>query len=71
MYRSQSQCGPGSVWSVPGTSTWPMMCSRSTGMSYRAQMPAVSRAEAAYIASVKSCGRSTKPSCSMPTLRSL
>lgn len=32
MYRSQSQFGPGSVWSAPGTSTWPMMRSRVFGM---------------------------------------
>lgn len=48
-----------------------MMCSRSTGMPYRPHIPAVSRAEASYIASVNEEGRSTKPSCSMPTLRSL
>lgn len=47
-----------------------MTCVRSTGMPYRAHMSAVSRADAAYIAGVKSCGRSTKPSCSMPMLRS-
>lgn len=46
------------------------MCVRSTGMPYLRQTSAASRAEAAYSASVKSCGRSTKPSCSMPTLRS-
>lgn len=40
-------------------------------MPYRAQIAAVSFADAPYIAAVKSCGRSTKPSCSMPTLRSL
>lgn len=32
MYFVQSQFGPGSVWSVPGTSTWPMMCVRVFGM---------------------------------------
>lgn len=32
MYRTQSQFGPGSVWSVPGTCTWPRMCARSLGM---------------------------------------
>ena len=29
---------PGSVWSAPGTSSCPMMCSRSTGIPYRSQM---------------------------------
>lgn len=59
------------MWSVPGTSTCPMMCSRSMGMPYRAQIDAVSRAEDSYIALVRSFGRSTNPSCSMPTARSL
>ncbi len=48
-----------------------MMCVRSTGIPYRPHIAADSRADASYIAAVKSCGRSTNPSCSMPTLRSL
>jgi hypothetical protein len=59
------------VWSAPGTSLCPTMCSRSTGIPYFSQMRAVSLAEVRYISSVKFFGRSTKPSCSMPMLRSL
>jgi hypothetical protein len=71
MYVLQFQCGPGSVWSVPGTWTWPTMCVRFLGMPYLSAMLRVSAAEARYIWSVNHEALSTKPSCSMPTERLL
>src|SRR5215208_6623492 len=76
MYSFQFQLGPGSVWQSipppeleqPGTSSWPIMCLRSMGISYFLQHHAESCAEAWYILLVNHSGLSMKPACSMPML---
>src|SRR5215211_2147651 len=77
MYLFQFQYLPGSRWQStppplgseqPGTSSWPMMWSRSMGILYSLQHHAESLAEARYIFLVNDFRSPMYPACSMPML---